>query len=432
MVGEQQLAVATPYRVFFCNLSSRPRIGARGGIPREGLRWMPRLGDVEPRERAGAKTGRRYEYQYERAARRALELLDHQQKHVCVYCDWHDDFVVESGDPPTRYVFHQVKGRKSGTGPWSFRDFFGVTRRATRPLPTSASVAKDAIFPSMLLHYKKFPDTCDRIAFVTNTGVEPELESFINAVKAVDSPDRLGPDDQVAFDFLALAYLKKTLAPSREILFHRLRSVLLFLDEPHLDDENVALTELVDLIEKYSEINLVYAQSKNIARELIGTVRLKAHHDKTIVPATEDQLRRDKGIVLNELLGLLSLSADAYEELRNGRASVDLKTLSRIQRYCERVGAPNELTAVVCRAKGQWEAWRTVARHSMDQINYISLVDKAKAIVAQNYTLRRMSDEAKLIAKDFEGLTPIPLEPHHVLGLMFAEIADTEPTSTGR
>jgi hypothetical protein len=73
---------------------------------------MARLGDIEPRERAGAKTGRRYDYQYERAARRALTLLDHQNKHVCIYCDWHDDFVIERGDPPTRYVFHQVKGRK--------------------------------------------------------------------------------------------------------------------------------------------------------------------------------------------------------------------------------------------------------------------------------------------------------------------------------
>jgi hypothetical protein len=35
----------------------------------------PRLGQVEPRERAGAQTGRKYEYQYERTARAALDLL---------------------------------------------------------------------------------------------------------------------------------------------------------------------------------------------------------------------------------------------------------------------------------------------------------------------------------------------------------------------
>ena len=34
-----------------------------------------RLGHVEPRERAGAQTGRKYEYQYERTARAAFDLL---------------------------------------------------------------------------------------------------------------------------------------------------------------------------------------------------------------------------------------------------------------------------------------------------------------------------------------------------------------------
>jgi hypothetical protein len=68
-----------------------------------------RLGQIEPRERAGARTGRRYEYQYERTARAALDLLVDGLKYVCVYCDWHDDYVIEIGDPPTRYVFHQVR-----------------------------------------------------------------------------------------------------------------------------------------------------------------------------------------------------------------------------------------------------------------------------------------------------------------------------------
>ena len=46
----------------------------------------PRLGHIAPRERAGAQTGRTYEYQYERTARAALELLTDSTKHICVYC----------------------------------------------------------------------------------------------------------------------------------------------------------------------------------------------------------------------------------------------------------------------------------------------------------------------------------------------------------
>jgi hypothetical protein len=64
----------------------------------------PRLGQIEPRERSGAQTGRKYEYQYERTARATLDLLADGAQHVCVYCDWHDDYVAEIGNPPTRYV----------------------------------------------------------------------------------------------------------------------------------------------------------------------------------------------------------------------------------------------------------------------------------------------------------------------------------------
>src|SRR5450830_1869141 len=116
-----------------------------------------RLGQIEPRERAGAQTGRKYEYQYERTARAALDLLDDSAKQVCVYCDWHDDFVVEGGDTPTRYVFHQVKGRKSSQGPWKFSEFFGVAKKTGKtPAKKPPTIHADAIVPLMLLHHKKF------------------------------------------------------------------------------------------------------------------------------------------------------------------------------------------------------------------------------------------------------------------------------------
>jgi hypothetical protein len=142
-----------------------------------------RLGQVEPRERVGAQTGRKYEYQYERTARAALDLLADESKYVCVYCDWHDDYVVEIGQPPTRYVFHQVKGRKSSQGPWKFSEFFGVQmKKAVKPAKNPPAVATDAIVPLMLLHHRNFGDSCAGLAFVTNAGVDPGLANFLEAV----------------------------------------------------------------------------------------------------------------------------------------------------------------------------------------------------------------------------------------------------------
>jgi hypothetical protein len=69
--------------------------------------------------------------------------------------------VSELGDPPTRYVFHQVKGRKSSQGPWTFSEFFGVLKKKakneSRKPPT---VKADAIMPLMLLHHKNFGESC--------------------------------------------------------------------------------------------------------------------------------------------------------------------------------------------------------------------------------------------------------------------------------
>ncbi len=133
----------------------------------------PRLGQVEPRERAGAQTGRKYEYQYERTARAALDLLAEDAKHVCVYCDWHDDYVIETGQPPACYLFHQVKGRKSSQGPWKFSEFFGVQmKNSPTPAKNPPAVASDAIVPLMLLHHRNFGHSCAGLAFVTNAGLD--------------------------------------------------------------------------------------------------------------------------------------------------------------------------------------------------------------------------------------------------------------------
>ena len=357
-----------------------------------------------------------------------LDLLDHEQKHVCIYCDWHDDFVVERGDPPTRYVFHQVKGRKTGYGAWKFLDFFGLTKRETPSIPAKVTFSRKAIVPLMLLHHDNFKAGCEGLAFVTNTGIEPQLESFMNALKVAGTLADLSGTERNAFDHIAKAYLagKSALAPSPDALFERIRAISLWLDEGHLDDESVAIRELVDLIHTYSEIDLSYSQSKNIAREVINKVRLKAHHDKTVIPATDDHLRSEKGIVVTELLVLLSLSTDGYNALRRGDAPADVKTLSRLQRYCERINR-KELTPFVCSAKADWVAWRTAERHLMDPLDFVALLNRAKAIVAAQYEFRDMIKEARLIAKEFEGMTSTALNDTHVLGLMFSLIADAEP-----
>ena len=81
------------------------------------------------------------------------------------------------------------------------------------------------------------------------------------------------------------------------------------------------------MVVDYSEIDLHLRQAKQIAREIVNQVRIKVGHCTTVVPTADQPVRHDKGIVVAELLTELSLSPDAYEELKAGASSEAVKTL---------------------------------------------------------------------------------------------------------
>lgn len=388
----------------------------------------PRLGQVEPRERAGAQTGRKYEYQYERTARAALDLLADTAKHVCVYCDWHDDYVIEIGDPPTRYVFHQVKGRKSSQGPWTFSEFFGVLmKKATKPSKNPATVKLDAVVPRMVLHHTNFSDNCAGVAFVTNAGIHPALSEFLEAIGRSADAAALPDDARIALEHLARAYIAADplLAPSADALFTWLRGLTVHTDQGNLEDRDAALLELAGVVVEYSEIDLRLLQAKQIAREIVDRVRIKVGHSTTVVPAADGLLRQDKGIVVTELLTELSLSPDAYEELKAGASRESVKTLSRLHRFCLKHKMDASIVPI-CGFKAQWDIWRTIERHFLKSADYVLLENKANEVLKAGLTIEQMVAEAKTIAKQFAGIPATPLTPEHVLGLIFSLAAQSE------
>ena len=164
----------------------------------------------------------------EQTARAALTLLDDAQKHVCVLCDWHDDYVIEAGDPPTRYIFHQVKTRNSSQGPWTFQQFFGVKKKkAATPAKEPPTIGDDAIAPLMLLHHRNFAESCAGVAFVTNSGIHPDLEKFLTQLRQAQTLTDLTGEARIAFDHIAHAYLgaQEPLASSADDLFLWLRGL---------------------------------------------------------------------------------------------------------------------------------------------------------------------------------------------------------------
>jgi hypothetical protein len=387
-----------------------------------------RLGQVEPRERAGAQTGRKYEYQYERTARAALDLLSDGAKHVCVYCDWHDDYVAEIGGTATGYLFHQVKGRKSSQGPWKFSELFGVSKKKdAKPSKKPPPVSPKAILPLMLLHHKNFGDNCAGLAFVTNAGIEPAASQFLDAIGRSNSEAELPEEEAIAFQHIARAYLTANppLATSTAELFKWFRGLLIHTDQGMLDDSEAALLELSNVVFNYSEIELVQRQAKQIAREIVSHVRGKVAHSTTVVPASDKQLKRDKGVVVTELLNVLSLSAQAYEQLRAGAGPEAVKTLSRLQRFCQKKKIEH-LLVNICGFKAQWDIWRTIERHFLSSANYMLLENRANDVLKAGLPIDRVVAEAKDIAKQFADIASTSLKPEHVLGLIFSLAAQSE------
>lgn len=391
----------------------------------------PRLSQIEPRERVGAQTGRKYEYQYERTARAALNLLDDQTKYVCVYCDWHDDYVVEFGANPTRYLFHQVKARKSSQGPWTFKDFFGLAMNA-RTISKKSPVARmDAIVPLLLLHHKNFGAYCAGLAFVTNSGLEPTLSRFLEAIGASKSEALLPAKVRTTLHHIAHSYSNSTpkttqkFMPTAIELFSWLHGVKVYTDQGQLEEPNAALLELADIVKDYSEIDLLLSQSKQIAREIVNQIRAKAAHSTTVVPTSDDKLRRDKGIVVASLLKVLSLSSPAYEQLKSGIGQDTVKTLSRLDRYCRKHGM-SEFLVEICGFKAQWDVWRTIERHFLRKADYVLLEQKANEILAAGMSIAELVAEAKNIAKQFRDLTATQLTAEHILGLVFSLAAQSE------
>lgn len=390
----------------------------------------PRLGHVEPRERAGAQTGRKYEYQYERTARAALDLLADDAQYVCVYCDWHDDYVVEIGQPPTRYIFHQVKGRKSSQGPWKFSEFFGVQKKtAAKPAKNAPAVSPDAVVPRMLLHYRNFGDNCAGLAFVTNAGLDTGLADFLQAIATPSDIADLPEEARIAFQHVARGYAAITppLVSSEADLFAWLRGLVAHPDQGQLEDQEAALLELANVVENYSEIELLQRQAKQIAREIVAQVRRKVAHSTTVVPASDEQLRREKGLVIREMLSVLSLSTQAYEQLKAGEGRDTVKTLSRLQRFCRNHGMGDHLVQI-CEFKALWDIWRTTERHFVSSVDYLLLEDRAKELLVKDLSLRMAIAEAKDIAQQYRNITAVPLTPEHVMGLIFSLAAQAEAT----
>lgn len=379
----------------------------------------PELHQVEPREQVGPQTGERYEYQYHQAAAEALALLDDTQI-VCVYYEWHDDYVTETAKS-VAYVFHQVKTRSKAQGPWPVAEFFGLPHKRKEPART------DSAFAHLWDHTTKFGANCSRFVFVTDAGVESAFDTLLAEVKAGTA---LSPAAERTFKRI-LAQTSIAIASVDE---NALRAFLAKLSIQEgvgaLHDLKGCRITIMNRVQEMSEVELTMPQARKIGEELVSAVRTRSHRKLDPLPNSVSELREQKGLVLDNVLKLLSLSTTGYRELKVG-GQQSVLTLSRLQRFCKRRKVNATFVPDLCRYKFDWDVWMLGQKHQMDHTDYLVFREECVDLLDNHSTgklsIKKLVQEAKNIAAKYSGkLGTAPLTGDLVMGQIVALAVEAE------
>jgi hypothetical protein len=377
---------------------------------------------VEPREQVGAQTGALYDYQYHQAAAEALSLLDDTQV-SCLYCEWHDDYVTETA-PDSRYRFHQVKTRQKSQGPWRVGEFFGLARKQSDPAKA------DSIFGRLWDHVLKFGGRCESFVFVTDAGIEAKFEDLLSQTGTARRVDDLPQTPRKTFDKI-LAGVKPTFNISADELFAFLQRFRVQDGVGAVHDGKSARVLIAVRILEASEVDLKVSEAEKIGADLVATVRDRSHRTLKALPSTRDELRASKGIGIDNLLPLLSLSTEGYRELKaGGRESV--RALSRLHRLCKRSNVPDSLIPDFCRYKTAWDAWWIDQRHRVDQADYLAIKQQCAVLLRAHaeagLSLDELIAQAKALASKYgtQLASSQPLTAELILGFVFSLAAEAE------
>jgi hypothetical protein len=389
------------------------------------------LYNVSPREQVGSRTGNLFEFQYHQAAAGALELL-HSGDVVCVYCEWHDDYVTEWNHQQP-YVFHQVKTRSRTQGVWKWPEFFGVGKMlkgGKRKLTTDNS----SIFLNLWDHTQKFGTKCQRFVFVSDAELEVDFQSLLNEAKAGNDRSSLGDTSKEIFDGLLSAI---EAAPAR-VPGGDSNSLFAFLRSLHFTKAVGSVSNVDDIklllsgrILDASEVDLTTSDARKIGGDLVTAVKIRSHLVLSTLPASTGELQQLKGIVIKDLLRLLSLSEEGYAVLQSGDVH-SVKTLSRFRRLCERNKVPLSLIPDLCDFKVKWTAWWTRQKAFVNATDFVTLKEACAQLLRAHsdggLTFERMAEEAKVLASNFSSTfgSTEPLTADHIVGLILSLAVEAE------
>ncbi|WP_054500180.1 dsDNA nuclease domain-containing protein [Achromobacter xylosoxidans] len=324
---------------------------------------------IAPAEDVGRDTISRFDMQYQAAAYAALEILEGNGVD-CVYCDYHDDFVVRRiVDGKTTYHFFQVKTKNKMNAQWDLKEIFALKKRGQKNDNDSLKAVQSSFAGKLLMHGIIFNAECSEVTLLSNIYFHDDVVTVVDELRGKTPKSKHAKF--LADNFSAIFSLEP--AANDTHVADTLGKLSLRPSVGYISKErDVFASATRTAIFNYSEIDLTFHETAELSNGLVDLVYRKSRTPlKGIAP---HELPARIGVGLDDLLEVLSISRSAYDALLKGSDPKALKTASVLQRWLKGAGANDDMIEYASQQKVNWDIWLRSARHIYSPLDLHALL----------------------------------------------------------
>lgn len=377
----------------------------------------------KPREQSGRDSFSRYRAQVRSAAIASLAILEGQDIDR-IYCDLHDDFVVRRNDKNgIEYIFYQVKTKSKQNHNWSLSELFGLNSKSKNQ---KTDQIKNSFIGKLLLHTVVFDEFCNSVVFQTNIHNTDDIEALHKDITDGIFENRFTLILLEKFNELFPGESKNNLEIDE--IKEKLSKLKFETDVQYLkggDDNFEPLAR--NKIYEFSEVDLEYTESREILMKLLELVEQKS--SGIISKLDNITIEEAAAISIKDLLSILSISKDAYDNLLVSGDGKAIKNASIIQRTLTNAGAGNNEVEYCSRCKTNWDLWLRKNRHVLSEFDLQIISSKVRELLrsstqgATSLNLSKLNQPIKTLVGELElGGLLYDLNTDLILGGVFAEL----------
>ncbi|MCI2284369.1 DUF4297 domain-containing protein [Colwellia sp. MSW7] len=379
----------------------------------------------KPREQSGRDSFSRYRAQVRSAAIASLSILEGDDVDR-VYCDLHDDFVVrKKNSSGYSYVFYQVKTMGKKNHNWTLNELFGLRGTLKDQNQQSTDKIKNSFIGKLLLHTVVFDQYCNSVVFQTNIHNANDVENLLTDIEDGEFQNKFSEVLINRFNNCFPDEIVTELSPDE--IKERLSKLKFETDVQYLKNGDDNFEPLArDKIYKFSEVDLLHTESKEILMKLLELVERKS--SGVIAELTSESIEEFAGISIDDLLSILSISKDAYDNLLKGGDNKAIKSASIIQRTLTTAGGSEEVE-YCSRCKTNWDLWLRKNRHVILEFELQSITSQIKQLLndltqgGNSINLVKLSKPIKDLVRELTEEDQIyDLNHELILGGIFAEL----------